>query len=238
VLDSKLQVLLSSADRAIGRLDAATRLLPNPDLFVAMYVRREALYSSQIEGVTQASLDDLLEYEVREATRGRFPEVAEVINYIDAMNYGLERLQSLPLSLRLIREIHERLLAETRGGHRATGEFRRSQNWVGPPGCSISEALYVPPPPHFIIKALGDLEKFLHDDLDIPPLIKCALAHAQFETIHPFLDGNGRVGRLLITFQLCWRGILGKPLLYLSDFFKRNRDSYYDKLQQIRDRDD
>lgn len=237
-LDPELQILLSAADRAIGRLDAGTELLPNPDLFVAMYVRREALYSSQIEGVTQASLDEMLEFEVRATQRRRFPEIPEVFNYVDAMNYGLQRLESLPLSLRLIKEIHKELLKDVRGGEREPGEFRRTQNWIGPQNCSLTEALYVPPPPEVTKEAMEHLENYLHAEDTVPPLVKCALVHAQFESIHPFLDGNGRIGRLLITFLLCWQDILKKPLLYLSDYFKRHRDEYYTRLQQIRDQDD
>lgn len=237
-LDPELQILLSAADRAIGRLDARTELLPNPDLFVAMYVRREALYSSQIEGVTQASLDEMLEFEVRATQRRRFPEIPEVFNYVDAMNYGLQRLESLPLSLRLIKEIHKELLKDVRGDEREPGEFRRTQNWIGPQNCSLTEALYVPPPPEVTKEAMEHLETFLHAEDTVPPLVKCALVHAQFESIHPFLDGNGRIGRLLITFLLCWQDILKKPLLYLSDYFKRHRDEYYTRLQQIRDQDD
>jgi Fic family protein len=236
-MDPDLQVLLSAADRAIGRLDAATELLPNPDLFVAMYVRREAVFSSQIEG-TEASLEDLLEFEAEAARRGKEADVQEVVNYVRAMNYGLERLRELPLSLRLIREIHIELLKGTRGANREIGEFRRSQNWIGPPGCKISEAVFVPPPPHEVVPAMGELEQFLHDETPMPPLIKCGLSHAQFESIHPFLDGNGRIGRLLIAFLLCWRGVLQRPLLYISDYFKRHRQEYYDRLQQVRDHDD
>ena len=237
-MDPELQILLSAADRAIGRLDAGTELLPNLDFFVAMYVRREALYSSQIEGVTQASLDEMLEFEVRATQRRRFPEIPEVFNYVDAMNYGLQRLESLPLSLRLIKEIHKKLWKGVRGGERDPGEFRRTQNWVGPEDCSLSEALYVPPPPEVAREAMGNLEIYLHEEDTVPPLVKCALVHAQFESIHPFLDGNGRIGRLLVTFLLCWQDILKKPLLYLSDYFKRYRDEYYTRLQQIRDQDD
>jgi len=232
-----LQVLLSAADRAIGRLDAATELLPNPDLFVAMYVRREAVFSSQIEG-TQASLVDLLEFEAEAARKGTKGDVQEVVNYVKAMNYGLERLRDLPLSLRLIREIHAQLLAGVRGGHCDIGEFRCTQNWVGPPGCLLADAVFVPPPPQEVVPAMGHLERFLHDDAPMPPLIKCGLAHAQFETIHPFIDGNGRMGRLLITFLLCWREVLRRPLLYISDYFKRQRQEYYDALQRVRDHDD
>jgi len=237
IVDAEMQLLLSGADRAIGRLDAATELLPNPDLFVAMYVRREAVFSSQIEG-TEASLVDLLEFEAQAARRGNKGDVQEVVNYVRAMNYGLARLKDLPLSLRLMREIHAELLRDARGGQREPGEFRRSQNWIGPPGCPLSEAIFVPPPPQEILSAMGELERFLHDDIPMPPLIKCGLAHAQFETIHPFLDGNGRMGRLLITFLLCWRGVLKHPMLYISDYFKRYRQEYYERLQRVRDHDD
>ncbi len=237
-ISGSLQLLLSATDRAIGRLDAATDSIPNPDLFVAMYVRREALYSSQIEGVTQATLDELLEFEARALTAQRYPNVAEVMNYIRAMNFGLERVKALPLSLRLIREIHEKLLVRVRGASREPGEFRRTQNWIGPPGCTLSEAIYVPPPPTDVPRLMGELESHLHAQPVLPPLVTCALVHAQFETIHPFLDGNGRIGRLLIAFQLCWQEILRRPLLYLSDYFKRHQDQYYQRLQAVRDRDE
>ena len=237
-ISGSLQLLLSATDRAIGRLDAATDSIPNPDLFVAMYVRREALYSSQIEGVTQATLDELLEFEARALTERLDPNVAEVINYIRAMNFGLERVESLPLSLRLIREIHEKLLERVRGASRDPGQFRRTQNWIGPEGCTLSEAIYVPPPPTEVPKLMGELESHIHSQPRLPPLVTCALVHAQFETIHPFLDGNGRIGRLLITFQLCWQKILRRPLLYLSDYFKRHQDEYYQRLQAVRDRDE
>lgn len=234
-MDEEMQVLLSEADRAIGRLDAVTEILPNPDMFVGMYVRKEAVYSSQIEG-TQASLTDLLEYEAEAARRGRDADVHEVVNYIDAMNYGLDRLSEFPLSLRLFREIHEQLLEGVRGGEKEPGRFRSSQNWIGPPGIGgLSDAMYVPPPPDAAVDAMGDLEGFIRSDLPMPVLIKCGLAHAQFETIHPFLDGNGRLGRLLITFMLVWQGILQRPLLYISHYFRRHRDEYYHRLQAIRD---
>ena len=193
-LDAPMQVLLSEADMALGRLDAATELLPNPDLFVAMYVRKEAVFSSQIEG-TQASLTDLLEYEAEAARKDTPADVPDVVNYVRAMNYGLDRLQFLPLSLRLIREIHAELLRGVRGKELSPGEFRRSQNWIGPPGCSLADALFVPPPPQEALEAMGDLERFLHDPAPMPPLLKCGLTHGQFGTVHPFLDGNGRVGR-------------------------------------------
>ena len=232
-MDAELTRLLSQADRALGRLDGAASVLPNPDLFVAMYVRQEAVLSSQIEG-TQSTLEDVLGFEIDERQRGRPRDVREVVNYVRAMNYGLHRLKSLPLSLRLIREIHARLLEGVRGSHRTPGEFRRSQNWIGPPGCGPNEAVFVPPPVHEMSQALDNLEKFLHRRDDLPVLVLCGLAHAQFETIHPFLDGNGRVGRLLIAFLLCWLGVLERPLLYLSYFLKAHRNEYYDRLQATR----
>lgn len=229
--------LLSDADRALGRLDGVTETLPNPDLFVAMYVRKEAVLSSQIEG-TQASLVDILEFEADKAIKGLPGDVGEVVNYVSAMNYGLARVRELPISLRLIREIHAELLRDVRGSERSPGEFRMSQNWIGPQGCSLTDATFVPPPPPEMMSAMGDLERFLHDETPMPLLIKVGQVHAQFETIHPFLDGNGRVGRLLITFLLCERNILRKPLLYLSYYFKRNRQEYYDRLMAVRTRGD
>ena len=202
-----------------------------------MYVRREAVLSSQIEG-TQASLVDLLEFE-SERARARTPDdSAEVANYVRAMNHGLERLATLPVSLRLIREIHGVLLEGVRGAERNPGEFRTSQNWIGAPGSTLTSARFVPPPPAEMRDALGALEAFIHDGSDLPVLFKVALVHAQFETIHPFLDGNGRVGRLLITFLLCETGILKRPLLYLSHYLRRHRSEYYDRLQAVRDRGD
>ena len=236
-IDQTLWATLSAADRALGRLDGATEVLPNPDLFVAMYVRREAVLSSQIEG-TQASLVDVLEYEAEAARKGLPADVAEVVNHIQATNYGLQRLKSLPLSLRLIKEIHALLLANVRGGGRSPGEFRTVQNWIGPAGCSVKEAMFVPPPAADMMNALSDLEAFLHADVDLPLLVKVGLVHAQFETIHPFIDGNGRIGRLLITFLLCQRGVLRSPLLYLSHYLKRNRTEYYDRLMAVRDQGD
>jgi len=236
-IDQELLTCLSAADRALGRLDGATEVLPNPDLFIAMYVRREAVLSSQIEG-TQASLVDVLEYEADAARKGLPADVKEVVNHIDAMNYGLQRLDDLPLSLRLIREIHERLLAGTRGGQRYPGEFRTTQNWIGPPGCSLREATFVPPPPSEMMDALAGLETFLHAQIDLPIPVMAGLVHAQFETIHPFVDGNGRIGRLLITFLLCQRRLLRRPLLYLSHYLKRHRDEYYSRLMAVRDQGD
>jgi Fic family protein len=233
-IDDELLTLLSKADRAIGRLDGSTEILPNPDLFVVMYVRKEAVLSSQIEG-TQASLMEVLEFEEASTDVANPEDAQEVVNYVDAMNFGLERLKKLPLSLRLIREIHGKLMRGVRGAERTPGEFRRSQNWIGSPGCTLATAAFIPPPPHEMEVSLGNLVKFFHsDDPPIPYLIKAGLAHGQFETIHPFLDGNGRAGRLLITFMLCERKVLQRPLLYLSHYFKKHRTRYYDLLQAVR----
>jgi Fic family protein len=232
-----LQRLLSEADLALGRLDGSVQTLPNPDLFVVMYVRKEAVLSSQIEG-TQSSLQDLLAAEAHLFGAGRPGDVDELINYVSAMNLGLARLPNLPVSVRLIREIHAELLRGARGHRLQPGELRRSQNWIGPAGCTLAEAAFVPPPPAEVPTALGGLETFLHQRDELPLLIKIGLAHAQFETIHPFLDGNGRVGRLLITFLLCEHGVLGKPVLYLSHYLKRHRQEYYDRLQRVRDAGD
>jgi Fic family protein len=232
-LGGELQGLLSAADRALGRLDGSVLTLPNPDLFVFMYVRKEAVLSSQIEG-TQSSLQDLLAAEAQLFEQTLPRDVDEVINYVRAMNHGLARLAELPVSVRLIREIHAELMRGVRGGKLQPGELRTSQNWIGPAGCTLTTATYVPPPHHAVPAALGDLENFLHTPDDLPPLVKIALAHVQFETIHPFLDGNGRVGRLLITFLLTERDVLHKPVLYLSHYFKQHRQSYYEHLQAVR----
>lgn len=232
-IDSEMQYLLSAADRKLGRLDGITRVLPNPDLFLAMYVKKEAVLSSQIEG-TQASLVEVLDVPAKGQDESKKNDIVDVVNYVKAMNYGLQRLCTLPLSLRLIREIHAILLQGVRGSDRNPGEFRKSQNWIGVAGCTLATATFVPPPVDEMLKAMGDLEKFFYDESYIPPLIKIALIHAQFETIHPFLDGNGRVGRLLITFWLCQQEILSKPLLYLSYYFKLNRTEYYNKLMDVR----
>ena len=233
-LTGKLQKLLSQADRALGRLDGSIQTLPNPDLFVLMYVRKEAVLSSQIEG-TQSSLQDLLAAEAQVLDPDRPRDVGEVVNYVRAMNYGLARLAELPVSIRLIREIHAKLLKGVRGSHLTPGELRRSQNWIGPSGCTLAEATFVPPPPTEVLNALGAWENFLHQDDTLPLLVKIGLAHAQFETIHPFLDGNGRIGRLLITFLLCEQEVLFKPVLYLSYYFKCQRTAYYECLQAVRD---
>mgnify|MGYP003412360441 FL=1 len=234
-LTGELQGLLSAADRALGRLDGSVLTLPNPELFVFMYVRKEAVLSSQIEG-TQSSLQDLLAAEAQLFDRNLPRNVDEVLNYVREMNHGLGRLPELPVSVRLIREIHAELMRGVRGGRLQPGELRTSQNWIGPAGCTLATATFVPPPHHAVPEGLGDLERFLHAHDALPPLVKIALAHVQFETIHPFLDGNGRVGRLLITFLLTERGVLHKPVLYLSHFFKQHRQEYYECLQAVRDR--
>jgi Fic family protein len=219
-LGGELQGLLSAADRALGRLDGSVLTLPNPDLFVFMYVRKEAVLSSQIEG-TQSSLQDLLAAEAQLFEQTLPRDVDEVINYVRAMNHGLARLAQLPVSVRLIREIHAELMRGVRGvrgGRLQPGELRTSQNWIGPAGCTLNTATFVPPPHLAVPAALGDLENFLHTSDDLPPLVKIALAHVQFETIHPFLDGNGRLGRLLIVLMLIDAGVLQQPLLYLSLF--------------------
>ena len=233
-LKGELQALLSEADLALGRLDGSVLTLPNPDLFVLMYVRREAVLSSQIEG-TQSSLQDLLAAEAKLNDTSRPRDVDEVINYVAAMNLGLERLATLPVSTRLIKEIHARLLQGVRGERMTPGELRTSQNWIGSQGAGLSEAIFVPPPPHALADAMGQLELFLHQRDQLPLLLKIALVHAQFETIHPFLDGNGRMGRLLITFLLTERGVLHKPVLYLSHYFRQRRQEYYEHLQAVRD---
>jgi len=234
--DSELDTLLSAADRAIGRLDGAAAILPNADLFVAMYSRKEALLSSQIEG-THASLVDVLEQEAEPARPAR-PDVQEVLNHQAALHYGLARLAELPLSNRLLKEMHGVLMRDVRGGRSRVEEFRRTQNWIGPAGATIDEAVFVPPDVPTLHRAMGELERWLHDDTQTPLLLKCGLAHYQFETIHPFEDGNGRLGRLLITLMLIERQVLAQPLLYLSVFFKRHRADYYAWLNRVRDEGD
>jgi Fic family protein len=237
MLDGELLTLLSQADISLGRLDGVVKVIPDPDFFVGMYVRREAVLSSQIEG-TQSTLEDLLEVELEPDVRGHHGDVGDIVNYIAAMNHGLSRLEELPLSLRLIREIHAELLRDGRGARATPGEFRKTQNWIGPKGASLSQAIFVPPPVPEMTEALGDFEKYLHSEQQNALLIRAGLAHAQFETIHPFLDGNGRVGRLLITFLLVHEGALRAPLLYLSYYFKLHRAEYYDRLMAVRLRGD
>ncbi len=230
----ELQERLDAANQALGRLDGVTLLLPDPDLFLYSYIRKEAVLSSQIEG-TQSSLSDLLLFEQEGAPSVPAGDVQETSNYVAAMDRGIAmlRTEGLPLSTRVLREVHRVLLSGTRGSERQPGEFRRSQNWIG--GTRPGNARFVPPPWQEVAPAIGALERFLHDDpVKTPILIKVALSHAQFETIHPFLDGNGRVGRLLITLLLIAEGVLDRPLLYLSLYLKRHRDIYYDHLQRIR----
>lgn len=215
----ELQLLLSEADRALARLDGIVTILPNPEMFLGMYVKKEALLSSQIEG-TQASLEGILEFEADLTPKENIEDIKEVINYIKALNYGIERLEDLPISLRLIKEIHKILIEGTRGSERNPGEFRKTQNWIGPQGIPLSEAIFIPPPPEMILSCMGEIEKFFYEYNHLPPLIKIALIHAQFETIHPFLDGNGRIGRLLITFYLFWKKILSKPV-FIFEFLSQ-----------------
>ena len=226
-----LAAALSRADLAVGRLAGEGRRFPNPHLFIRSFVRREAVLSSRIEG-TRTTLAELLAAEAGATDATDSADLREVANYVAALEYGLDRLDTLPLSLRLIREIHERLMRGVRGDSATPGEFRRSQNWIGPPGCTLDEAGYVPPPPDELMPCLDALERFLHDD-GLPALVHVALAHAQFEAIHPFLDGNGRIGRLLITLLLADRGILPSPLLYLSAYFEETREDYYAHLLAV-----
>jgi Fic family protein len=233
--DIELVNLLSRSDAALSELSGLGHTLPNPHLLIAPYVRLEAVVSSRIEG-TQASVHDLLieELESEPALPRRHQDVLEVRNYVLALEYGIERLEKLPLSLRLVREIHERLMRGVRGDRADPGEFRRSQNWIGPAGSTPADAPYVPPPVAQMNECLSDWENFLHDRSTFPDLIHAAIAHAQFEAIHPFLDGNGRVGRLLITLELIERKRLSQPLLYLSAFIEAYRQDYYELLQRIR----
>lgn len=224
--------LLSDAERALGELAGAGRLLPNPHLLIEPCIRREAVLSSRIEG-TQASLDDLFLIEAVPSRERPESDVRELQNYVRALEYGLERVETLPISSRLVREIHQRLVEEVRGRHPTPGEFRTTQNWIGPSDCTLNQATFIPPPVREMQDALSNWEKYLHSEPSEPPLVQCALMHYQFEAIHPFIDGNGRLGRLLITFFLCERGYLPQPLLYLSAYFERNRDEYYDRLLKV-----
>ncbi len=232
VFDEELDGLREQASLALGRLDGLAAVLPETSLFLYSYVRKEAVLSSQIEG-TQSSLSDLLLFENDALPGVPVDDVQEVSNYVAALNHGLQRLEKLPVSLRLVKEIHAKLLTKGRGSAKEPGEFRRSQNWIG--GTRPGNALYVPPPADHLTECMGALEKFLHNDpVSTPALVKAGLAHVQFETIHPFLDGNGRLGRLLITLVLCAEGALREPLLYLSLYFKQHREEYYDLLQRVR----
>ncbi len=240
-LDWELVRCLSDADRALSELAGLGRTMPNPHLLIGPFLRREAALSSRIEG-TRANVADLYAYEVGQLPLPGMrstppePDVREVLNYVRALEYGLKRLESLPVSLRLIRELHERLMTGVRGEHATPGEFRHSQNWIGPPNCTLNEASFVPPPPHQMQVALDAFEKYLHADADYPPLVRLALIHYQFEAIHPFVDGNGRIGRLLVSLLLVKWQLLPLPLLYLSAYFYRRRQDYYDLLMQVSER--
>ena len=230
--ENQLIQLLSEADRKLGELSGVGHLLTNPHLLIAPCIYPEAVLSSRIEN-TQAGMDDLFLFQADETSLPQVPDVKEVANYIQALKYGLERIKNLPLSGRLVREIHERLMEGVSGKHAAPGGFRTTQNWIGPPGCTLNEATFIPPPVEEMKTALSDWEKYLNYEAKEPPLIQCALMHYQFEAIHPFVDGNGRIGRLLIILMLCERRILTQPLLYLSAFFERNRDEYYHRLLRV-----
>ena len=239
-MDWDLIRLISEADQALGELSGAGQLLPNPHLLIRPYLRREAILSSRIED-THADMGQLALFEEEEEEDdAHVSDVREVANYVRALEYGLQRIAELPLSTRLIKELHEILLKDVRGGEstKTPGEFRRSQNWIGPKGCTLAEATFVPPPHHDLGKCLGELEQFIHGNSPEPPLIKAALVHYQFEAIHPFLDGNGRIGRLLITLYLCSQGCLSQPLLYLSGFFDETRDDYYRLLLNVSQKGD
>ena len=232
--NERLTVSLSSADRAIGRLAGEGRRLPNPHLLIRPFVRKEAVQSSRIEG-TQATLGELLAAEAGAVVDRSPADMREVGNYVAALEYGLTRLESLPVSLRLVRETHECLMRGVRGDVATPGDFRRSQNWIGPPGCTLNNASYVPPPPSELMTCLDKWERFLYEDA-LPPLVHAALVHSQFEAIHPFLDGNGRIGRLLITLLLIKRSVLPSPLLYLSAYFEATREEYYARLLGVTER--
>ncbi len=229
-LDWELAMRLSNADRALSELAGIARTLPNPRLLTRPFVRREAVLSSRIEG-TQASASDVALHEAGRPADA-MPDAGEVRNYARALDYGLERMNDLPFSLRLIREIHRELMTGV-GRHLTPGEFRRTQNWIGPPGCTLADATYVPPPVAEMTERLADLERYVHTRSTLPPLVRLALIHYEFEALHPFLDGNGRVGRLLIALLLCAEGLLAQPMLYLSAYFERNRAAYYEHLLEV-----
>lgn len=236
LIATNLVAKLSNADMAIGRLDGLARSLPDADLFLAMYVRQEALLSSLIEG-TDCTLDDVLAFELKEGAAVPNLDVGEVVNYVAALNHGVARLDELPLCNRLLREVHATLLRSGRGAEKTPGEFRRTQNWIGPPGCTLATASFVPPPVPVMEEAMSDLEKYLHET-ELPTLLAAGLAHAQFETIHPFADGNGRTGRLLVSLLLHERQVLAKPVLYLSTYLKKHRTAYFERLMAVRERGD
>ena len=229
-MNEEIVKLLVDANKQLVKLDTSSQLISNADLFISMYVRKEALISSQIEG-TQCTLDDVLDPEVEANTN---LDVSDVINYVKATQYALNRLERLPLCCRLIREIHEVLMENVRGQDKTPGEFRHSQNWIGPANCSLKDARYIPPNVEDMQNAMSDLEKFINENVDYDPLIRVALIHYQFETIHPFLDGNGRIGRLLILLYLMEQGLLAKPVIYISYFLKKNQIEYYDRISEVR----
>ena len=229
-MDEEVVKLLVDANKQLAKLDTASQLISNADLFISMYVRKEALISSQIEG-TQCTLDDVLDPEV-EANANL--DVSDVINYVKATQYALRRLERIPLCCRLIREIHEVLMENVRGQDKTPGEFRHSQNWIGPANCLLKDARYIPPNVEDMQNAMSDLEKYINENTDYDPLIRVALIHYQFETIHPFLDGNGRIGRLLILLYLMEQGLLAKPVIYISYFLKKNQIEYYDRISEVR----
>lgn len=233
--DADLTILNGEAERMVGILNGVGNRLPNPYLIIQPFMNREAVLSSRIEG-TQAGYSDLLYFEARPVEKPQIPDVREVHNYVRALAYGLDRIGSLPLSLRLTREIHSHLMDGVRGDHLTPGEFRKTPNWIGPPGATLNNATFVPPPPQDLMACLGDLETHLHVECQLPPLIRIALVHYQFEAIHPFLDGNGRVGRLLITLLLSEWNLLSRPLLYLSNHFEKSRDQYYSLLLGVSQR--
>lgn len=229
-MDGEIVKLLVDANKQLVKLDTASQLISNADLFISMYVRKEALISSQIEG-TQCTLDDVLDPEV-EANANL--DVSDVINYVKATQYALKRLERLPLCCRLIREIHEVLMENVRGQDKTPGEFRHAQNWIGPANCSLKDARYIPPNVEDMQTAMSDLEKYINENVDYDPLIRAALIHYQFETIHPFLDGNGRIGRLLILLYLMEQRLIEKPVIYISYFLKKNQIEYYDRISEVR----
>ena len=236
-LDWDLAKLLSEADSKLGELSGAAQLLPNPHLLIGPFIRREAVTSSRIEN-TQSGLEDLLLFEADDTETPRIPDVQELVNYVNAMEYGIKRLQDLPVSSRLICEIHEILMKGVRGEHATPGLMRTRQNWIGPPNCTLMNATYVPPSVSEMQTCFSDLEKYIHSNAKEPILIQCALVHYQFEAIHPFVDGNGRIGRLLIVFMLMEKNLLSQPVLYLSDYFEEHRDTYYKLLLDVSQKGD
>lgn len=230
MLSAETDKLVIEANRRLAKLDAAAELIPDMDLFISMYVRKEALLSSQIEG-TQCTLEDVLD---PDADANVNLDVADVVNYVSALQFAQERLETLPLCCRFIKEVHAELMKGVRGSDKSPGEFRHSQNWIGPAGCSLRNARYVPPNVPDMVEAMADLEKYINEDWEFDPLVRAALIHYQFETIHPFLDGNGRVGRMLVLLYLMDKGLLQKPVLYISYFLKKNQMEYYDRMSWVR----